>query len=172
MWRSYRTGKRGGASVEFALLATVLAIPLLNVIDLCIYIYDMMAVQSAAQAGATAAGAACGVSSNLPALPSNCPQLAEAVNAAAQSTWLGTSITTDKILVTEHFYCVKSNSVAWTEVPSLNSNCVNYGGLAADKPGDYIQVKITYTYTPMLPALSITSVLGGTIQPTSYMRLG
>lgn len=157
--------------MEFALLATVLTIPVLNVIDLCGYVYDMMAVQNAAQAGAQAAGVVCGTPTKRPAL-TNCPEITTVVQSAAQSTWLGTSIAPGSISISEHWYCVSSNSVAWTEVTSTTTNCGGSGGSSNDKPGDYVQVQITYNYTPLIPSVSLTTVLGTVISPTSYMRVG
>lgn len=162
---------RGAAAAEFALVVTILTIPMINVMDLAMYVYDMMAVQNATQAGAQAAAVTCGTPTKLPAL-SNCPQLSTVVQAAAQSTWLGTSITSGSIAISEHWYCVSSSSANWTEVTSTTANCGSAGGSSSDRPGDYIQVQITYTYAPIVSAASITTLLGTSISPTTYMRLG
>jgi len=195
-WRRYRSDGRGAAAVEFALVVTLFIIPLLNVVDAAFYVYDRMALDNAAQAGAQAALVACANSGNLPATGANgqCPQLAAAVQAAVQAGWLGNQIAPPPVYVftpakgaaavpygttpaiTEYFYCVQSGSNTLVSVGSVTTNtkpssCANNGGSALDAPGDYIQVNLTYTYKPIFPGLSIVSGMSP-ITHTAYMRLG
>lgn len=190
--RRYRTETRGAAAVEFALTVALFTVPLLNVVDAAFYVYDRMALDNAAQAGAAAAQVACGVSSKLPAtVTGNCPDLMPAVNAAVQSTWLGTKIGTPTVYTTtapsgnvasvvEYYYCVQTKAgtsqtaalyqiglVAKTTKPS---NCSGYNGSASDVPGDYIQITLTFNYNPIFPGLSLVSGLSPIVR-TAYMRL-
>jgi len=192
-WRRYRVDGRGAAAVEFALMVTLLTVPLLNVIDAGFYVYYRMALDNAAQTGATAALAACGRSASLPAtVGTNCSALMPAIDAAVQSTWLGTKIGLPTVYTTsapasnvasvvEYYYCVKSTSgtssnaalvqvglVAKTAKPA---NCIAYGGSANDAAGDYIQVTLTYSFTPVIPGLSIVSGMSPIVR-TAYLRLG
>jgi len=193
IWRRFRADTCGGAAVEFALIVTLFTVPLLNVVDAAFYVYDRMALDNAAQAGAAAALAACGVTSKLPAtVGTNCADLMPAIDAAVQSTWLGTSVGLPSVYtssappsnvasVAEYYYCVQTKSgtqataaldqiglVAKTSKPS---NCSGYNGSASDVPGDYIQVTLTYNYKAIFPGLSIVSGMSPIVR-TAFMRLG
>src|SRR3982751_5820477 len=94
--RRYRDDRRGGAGVEFALMLTILIFPILNVVDIGIYIYSRMELENATQVAAQAAWATCSAAANLPATPNSyakCPVLPNAVATAAHSTSLGSGVT-------------------------------------------------------------------------------
>src|SRR5258706_12323018 len=58
-WRRYCREQRGAAAVEFAMVLTLLTVPVLNVVDLAFYAWDRMQLDNAAQVGAQAAWATC-----------------------------------------------------------------------------------------------------------------
>ncbi len=171
----YHYQQSGAAAVEFALVLSLLTIPVLNVVDLSLYGWDRMQVDYAAQMGAQAGWAICNQASNLPATPNsyaNCPNMPTAVTTALQSTSLGTNVTLTT--TTEAYYCVVGGLL--TNVGAVTSpkpaNCLSAGGLASDVPGDYVQITASYTYKPVFPAVSIASVLATTITRTAWTRMG
>jgi Flp pilus assembly protein TadG len=175
--RRYCTQQRGAAAVEFALIVSLLTIPVLNVVDLALYAWDRMQVDNAAQMGAQAAWATCSTSANLPAtVGTNCSAMGAAVTTAAQSTTLGTNVTVSS--TTEGYYCVKTSTSALVLAGPVTSpkpaNCASgtIGGSASDLPGDYIRITTTYTYTPIFSAVSIASSLTSPITREAWMRLG
>ena len=179
LWRGmhrFRREQRGAAAVEFALIITLLTVPVLNVVDLAQYAWDRMQVDNAAQMAVQAAWATCQLATNLPATPNsyaNCTGMPAAVTTAAQSTSLGTAITVSS--TTEGYYCVNTTTNAIVPVGTFPSNkpsdCKSVG-LSSDVPGDYVLITTTYTYSPIFPAISIASALATSINRQAWMRLG
>ena len=174
--RRYRSEQRGAAAAEFALVLSLLTLPVLNAVDLALYAWDRMQVDNAAQVAAQAAWEACPKSFNLPATPnsySKCPNMPAAVTTAAQSTTLGTGVTVSS--TAENYYCVNTSTNALVTVGSFPntkpSDCSSVGS-GSDKPGDYVRITVSYTYTPVFAAVSIASVLASPITRTAWMRLG
>jgi len=174
--RRYRSEQRGAAAAEFALVLSLLTIPVLNVIDVAIYAWDRMQVDNAAQMAVQAAWATCNKSSNLPATPNSynkCPNMPTAVTTAAQSTTLGTRVTVSG--TSENYYCVNTSTSVLATVGTFPgtkpSDCSSVGS-ASDKPGDYVLVTVTFTYTPIFSAVSIASALASPITRQAWMRLG
>lgn len=174
----YRQDEKGAAAVEFALVVTLLTVPVLNVIDLAMYAWDRMQLDNAAQMGAQAAWATCSAPTNLPATPNsyaNCTGMPAAVTQAVQSTSLGAAVTVTSTV--ENYYCLNTTTNALTPVGNFpNSKPANCGGaaggLTSDKPGDYVQITTSYTFTPIFPAVSIASALASPITRIAWMRLG
>lgn len=175
-WRRYRSEQRGAAAVEFALVLTLLTIPILNVVDLAVYSWNKLQVDNAAQMAVQAAWATCDITSEIPATPNsyaNCPTMPAAVTQAAQSTTLGTGVTVTA--TTENYYCVNTSTNVLVTVGNFPNtkpgNCSSVG-LSADTPGDYVLITVSYTYTPVFPAVSIASFLATPITRQAWMRLG
>lgn len=176
-WRRFRSEQRGAAAVEFALVVTLLTVPILNVVDLAVYSWDKMQVDNAAQAAVQAAWATCSTAANLPATQgTNCSAMSSAVTTAAQSTTLGTGVTVTN--TTENYYCVKTSTsalvVAGPVTSAKPSNCSqgSIGGSSSDTPGDYVLITVSYTYSPIFSAVSIASTLTTPITRQAWMRLG
>ena len=176
MWRRYRSDRQGAAAVEFAIVVSLLTIPLLNVLDVALYAWDRMQVDNAAQAAVQAAWATCSLTSNLPATPNsyaNCSAMPVAVTTAAQSTTLGANVTVSS--TTEGYYCVNTSTNALVAVGTFPgtkpANCSSVGS-ASDTPGDYVLITTSYTYTPIFSAVSIASSLTSPITRQAWMRLG
>jgi Flp pilus assembly protein TadG len=174
--RRYRRDEKGAAAVEFALVLSLLTIPVLNVVDLAMYAWNRMQLDNAAQVAAQAAWATCSTSANLPATPNsyaNCAGMPTAVTTAVRSTSLGTSVTVSSTV--ENYYCLNTTTKALVAVGnfpnSKPANC-NSVGQASDVPGDYIQITATYTYTPIIAGVSVVSLLTTPITRTAWMRLG
>lgn len=163
---------RGVAAIEFALVATLLVVGLLNAVDFGYYMYQRMEVENAAQVGAQAVWKNCNQSSMLPATQ-NCQGLNGAVTAAIQTTSLGDSVQLASGYPTEGYYCV-NDSNQLQSVGSLSSQPANCSaaGSSSTSPGDYIQVQVTYKYAPLF-GITVMSAWGiSSISMTSWMRLG
>jgi Flp pilus assembly protein TadG len=171
--------RKGAAAVEFVMVLAFLVIPIVNVIDFGMFVFEGMELHAAADAAAEAALETCGWTNELPATgaSSPCTNRQSAENAAAQSTSLGSGVT---ITNSEGYYCiVTSGSNAGTLQPvgtfptDYPGDCSSAGGSASDRPGDYIEVTASYTYVPPLTGISLVSTFDSTrqLQKTVWMRL-
>lgn len=174
----------GAAAVEMALWATILTLPMLSVVDLGVYTYKKMQVENAAEMAVQAAWRFCDSTATLPAVQNckpNAGLLVDALRAAAQSTTLTTNVTVALTGVTEGYYCTNSSgalqlvgtagslSPATAPVAPTPNDCSTVLGTA--KPGDFIQVTVSYTYTPTFSGISMAGLLPTPITKTAWMRL-
>jgi Flp pilus assembly protein TadG len=176
----FRSDARGAAAVEFGLVGLMFITGVLNAFELGRFAYQRMQVENAAYAGAQAAWATCDPSSMVPATliltttqTTKCPNLNTAVTRAIHGTSLDTKVSLGPTGITEGYYCVNSSGAFQLvgTVSSKPANCSTAGNASA-LPGDYIQVNVTFSYTPLLP-LSVMGMRGAsTITKTSWMRLG
>ena len=189
MIRAYLHNQRGAAAAEFAIFLVVLTTTFPSVVDLGIYAYDTMQVTNSAQMGAQALFAAC---QQLPATDTtSCSGGQTAMTTAGHQTSLGSNVTVS--LLSEGYYCVGSNGQlanavttpaapnnlgnfttaldATGRVTTPPTNCSAVSGALTSKPGDYVAVTATYTYSPVFPAVSAASLLGTTITSTAWLRL-
>jgi Flp pilus assembly protein TadG len=147
----------GNVIIEFAFVAPILVVLIMNILDFSSLIWDQMQVDYSAQMGAQAAYKTCSTGT-LPAKNStNCPNLNTAVTTAAQSTSLSTAVGLAAGSPSEIYYCVSGTtlqSVA-TYPSSPPADCSAYG--SASVPGDYIKVDVTYSYSPTFAGLSLAS---------------
>lgn len=167
-------GDRGGAAgVEFALWLSVLLIPMLNVVDIGVYIHRRMQVEEAAQVAAQMVWETCDTRAKLPATDAaRCPLLPDRIIAAAQSTSLGDLVELSG--VTEAYLCVDGSGVlqqvaAPPDAPP--ADCTQAGGLATTAPGDYVTVTVSYDYAPLFEGVSLGGIMTTPIVRTSTMRL-
>jgi len=104
----------------------------------------------------------------------NCSGLNTAIAAAIHSTSLGTAVGLASGYPAEGYYCVNGSN-ALQSVGSLSSrpaDCSAAGNVSAT-PGDYIQVRVNYSYAPLFPGITVMSATGiSSITMTSWMRLG
>ena len=165
-----RRDVRGVAAVEFALIALMLSVGLLNVADVGVFASTKMQLENATEMGAQATLKTCNAN-QVPAT-TNCPGLNSAVTAAIQSTSLGTHVTLASGYPSEGYYCVNSAGalVYVAAVGSKPSNCSSVGGTSS--PADYVLVQATYHYTPLFPGITVTSAFSGTLSKTTYVRVG
>jgi Flp pilus assembly protein TadG len=174
--RQFGVATRGVAGIEFAIIGPMLALGLVNAVDVGYYAYQGMEVWNAAEVGAQAAWNTCNDvppnykgTTNLPATQ-NCPVLNATITTAIQSTSLGTKVSLASGYPAEAYYCVNGSNALQLQgsVSSPPTTCST--GAA---PGDYLQVGVTYPYKPLFPGLiSVMSVSGVTsITKTSWMRL-
>ena len=163
----FRGDESGAAAAEFALILTLLAIPILNVVDVGNYVYQRMELDNAAQVGAQAVWAAVGGSTcNTPVtVGTNCSTLSTTINSAMQSTPLGTKVSL--ISKSENYYCVNSSG-ALVITGTLSSRPTCSDGQPA---GDYILVTVNYTYKPVFTGISVVSLLANPIARTASTRL-
>jgi Flp pilus assembly protein TadG len=161
---------RGVAAIEFAAFAGFLSIALLNVVDLGRFLYQRMQVENAVEMGAMAAFRTCGIN-EVPAT-TKCSGLNSAISAAISSTSLGSSVSLASGSPSEGYYCVSgSGSLVYvSDVSSAPADCSSVGNAGA-KPGDYLRVDVTYTFSPLFTGVSIGGLLPRTLTRTSYIRL-
>ena len=169
--RALWADQHGVAAIEFGLFAIFLSLALANVADVSIYIYQRMQAENATQAAAQAAWKTCDLS-HLPAT-TNCPGLTNAVQNAVQSTSLGTRVSLISGSPSEGYYCVNSSNALQyvSDVSSKPADCTA-AGMPSLQPGDYIQVRTTFSYAPLFPNLSVASTFATPINRTAIMRLG
>ena len=162
--------RRATSAIEFSLFASMLTLAMVNVVDVSSYVYKRMEVGNATEMAAQAALKACNISS-LPAT-TNCSGLMNAVTAAVQSTSLGTDITLQSGYPAEAYYCV-NGSGALQYVGGVNSKPADCtaAGMPNLQPHDYIEIKTTFAYEPILSGLSVAALLTTPIAATSWMRL-
>jgi len=165
---------RGVAAVEFSIAATMIIVAVLNGVDVGLYEYRRMQVENAAQVGAQAAWKACYDTSSMLPATTKCSGLNDAITAAIHSTSLGTAVSVASGFPQEGYYCVNSSGALQSvgDVSNKPANC-SAAGNAAILPGDYLQVGVTFVYTPLFSNLTVMGASGITsITMTSWMRLG
>jgi hypothetical protein len=163
---AFLTARGGAAAAEFALVLGLLAIPVLNIVDLGIYAYQRMELDNAGQAAAQAAWAIVPTCTLPVTVAGNCPSLAGTINTAIQSTSLGTAVTKS---YAENYYCVSASTnqlVVVGSFPDTRPNCSD--GLPA---GDYLLVTASHAYTPLFTGISVVTLLASPITSTAWMRL-
>jgi hypothetical protein len=133
--RPFGADGQGFAGVDFALTGLMLALGILNAVDVGFYIYQRMEVEYAAEVGAQAAWKTCNNLNGKPLLPAtqNCTvandatvSLTSAIATAIQSTSLNNnnkSVSLASGYPTEGYYCTNASNV-------LQS----YRGLRGGKP--------------------------------------
>jgi Flp pilus assembly protein TadG len=183
--RRYGRDTRGVAAVELALWISALTAPILSAVDLGFYAYQKMELNNAAQTAAQAAWSLCSSPALLPAA-TNCTGLQTALATAAHSTGLGTLAALQA--GSEGYYCLTTTgalqlvgtagaiptSGSGTAPTGSVSNCSSQGSsfTGNTRPsGDYVQITVNYTYTPVFPGLTMLGLLPTTISCTAWMRL-
>jgi len=170
----FRRDTRGTAAVEFAVAGMFLCAGVLNAVDLGLYEYKRMEVENAAQVGAQAAWKTCYDTSAMLPATQNCASLNSAITTAIQSSTLGNAVSLTSGYPTEGYYCVNTSGVLQL-VGSLSNrptDCTAAGNSNAN-PGDYLQVGVTYAYTPLFSGVTVMGAWGiSSISMTSWIRLG
>lgn len=162
---------QGVAGIEFALIAGMLSLVLMNVADIAIFEYQRMEVENAADLGAMTVLKTCDTS-HVPAT-TLCSGLNTAITKAVQSTSLGNKVSLKGGAPTEGYYCVNSANILQyvSDVSTKPSTCAA-AGMSSLSPGDYIKVQVVFTYVPMFGALSAASLLPTSISKTALLRIG
>jgi Flp pilus assembly protein TadG len=177
--RQFGAAVRGVAGVELALTAPLLAIGLLNAVDVGYYAYQRMEVENAAEMGAQAAWNTCNDvpanykgTTNLPATQ-NCAALNATITTAIHSTSLGTAVTLASGYPKEGYYCVDSSNALQPYPDGSSVSGPPTPCSSGVTPGDYLRVGVTYPYQSLFPGLiSVMSASGVTsIGKTSWMRM-
>jgi Flp pilus assembly protein TadG len=174
--RRFHGDTQAVASVEFALVGLIFVTGVLNAFDIGRYAYQRLQVENAAYSGAQKAWNECNQTATTKMLPAtlNCANLNKAVTAAIQqSTSLSTAVTLTSTGITEGYYCVNTSNALQLvgSVSSKPANC-SAAGNSSVTPADYIQVPVTFSYTPLFP-ISVMGMRGASmITKTSWMRLG
>lgn len=151
---------RGAAAVEFAVWMVIIVWPLLNVVDLGLYVFQKMQVDNAGQAAVQQIFNNCGQTTLSPVL-ANCSstKVTNGANYGAQSTSLGNTVT-----VAYKTECVGGALKSGGD-PSVTA-CPT--GMST---GDYVGVTVSYTYHPLFPNLTVTSILNSTMGRIAWMRM-
>jgi len=178
--RSFWRDTHGSAAVEFVLWLGVLTLPMMNAVDLGMYVFQKMQVQIAAQSAAQGVWRLCDKPTKLPAVQ-NCDDLAATIQTGAQSTSLGPLVTVAAGAPVEGYYCVNSAGALQLvgaagspgSPPTKPSpfNCSSVISGSTTKPGDYVQVTVSYAYAPVFSRVSMASLLTTPITRTAWMRL-
>ena len=168
--RDLRKDRSGVAAIEFSFIAGFLSLAVLNVSDTGIYLYKRMEVENAALVGTMSALKTCDPV-HLPATV-NCPALNAAVTAAIQSTSLGNAVTLSGGAVSEGYYCVNSSNALqyMSSVSSKPANC-SAAGMSALQPLDYLQVAVTFSYSPLFQGISVAGLFATPITKTAMVRM-
>jgi len=168
-WRTYWRCQTGAAAAEFALTLVLLVVPVMNVVDLGVYVYDRMELENAAQSAVQTAWAQCAATGQVPAtVNSYCAGLSAAMTTAAQTSSLGSGVSISS--TTEDYCCPGSSNGALTCQGSVTTTTPT-ACASGENPGDYIFVTVSYTYTSFYPAASIVSLLTTPITHQAWMRL-
>jgi Flp pilus assembly pilin Flp len=172
--QAYWSNRSGAAGIEFALVASVLCMLLLNGIEIAHYAYAAVQVQHAAQVGAQAVWKACDPTKELPAT-TKCAGMSAAIAAAIRSTSLGDRVVLQANSPSERYYCLGSaNALIPTDGIALDAkpaDCKTIPGAQAGRPGDYIKVDVTYEYAPIFLDFTVGKFFTGPVTGTTYMRL-
>jgi hypothetical protein len=160
----------GVSGIEFAIVANVLLFLMLNGIDFARYFYIKMQVENAAQIGTQAAWKAC-EPAKLPATIL-CSGLAGAIKTAIESTSLGNSVQLKSGSPSEGYYCIDAAGVLhfMGDTTSQPDDCSGVG-MPHSRPGDYIKVDVTYTYTPLFSDFTVARFFSTPITSSAQMRL-
>jgi Flp pilus assembly protein TadG len=174
-WQRLIRDKRGAAAVEMALCLPIFGYMGLNLMDYGIYTFAQTQTEIAAEMAVGAARNLCNSSALLPATGASAKcgaNLTSQMTAAAQGTSLGTSVKISS--PAEGYYCANTGGTL-VSVAAINAappaTCAQVVAGSTSAPGDYINVTASYTYVPFAPGMTIASLLPGTIQQTSWMRL-
>jgi uncharacterized membrane protein len=158
----------GNVLLEFALVAPVLIVLIVNILDFSRLIWAQMEVEYSAQMGAQAAYKHCSTGT-LPA-KTNCTNLSSAVTTAVQSTSLGSAVAVTSGYPTETYYCISGSTLQSVgDYTSPRPSDCSAAGNSAAKPGDYIEVNVDYAYSPIFVGLSLAAAR--TLRANSIERL-
>ena len=146
------------------MVLSLLAIPILNVVDIGIYVYGRMELDNAAQAAVQRVWSLCAATGKVPAT-TNCSGVSGAMTAAAQNTPLGSSVT---ITSTSEQYCCPGATLSCQGSVTTTTPTTCTSGEA---PGDYIFATASYAYSPLFAGVSVASLLTTPIVRTASMRL-
>lgn len=162
--------EEGVAAIEFAVIAGVLAIVMLNAFDIARYHYERMQVENATQMAAQSVWQACDTS-HLPAT-TKCSGLTSAITTALQTTPLGSAVQLKSGSPAEGYYCINASN-ALVHVGDTSSKPANCGsvGNASGQAGDYIKIETTYSFVPLFPGIGVGGMLPSQITSSAMMRL-
>lgn len=174
--RRFLRDSRGAAAAELALILPAIAFIFLNVADLGFYIFTKMQVDLAAQEAVGAARYLCNEDDELPAKTNCGGTLFSTMQAAAQSTSLGTSVSIGTTIadVDEAWFC-SNGSGDLEKVADLGEtvppDCSVPVPSSTAVPGIYISATASRSFSPIFPGASVASVLPSTITRQAWMRL-
>jgi hypothetical protein len=102
----------------------------------------------------------------------NCSPLSTAIGAAVKTTTLGTNVSASA--TAEAYYCVVLSTYSLSYAGPVTApapvTCKGVDPTNADAPGDYLTITVTYSFTPLLPSLSLLPAQ--TMTSTAWTRLG
>ena len=160
----------GAIAAETALVVGFLVVLIGQVLDFGWFVYCSVQMKMAAQAAAAEAAVVCSEAEDLPALD-NCEPtgktLKEAMEEAANRVSIGGTITIADEDLKEGYYCSNGDALAVVTTPD---SCSPYSD--TEKPGDYVRVTVSYTFTPLFPGLSAISYSADAMKAEGWMRVG
>ena len=149
-----------------------LAVPVLNVVDVGIYVYDRMQLDNGGQSAVQTAWAQCATTGLVPAtVNNNCPGLTTAMTTAAQSTSLGTGVTISS--TTEDYCCPGAGALtcSGTGLGPVATTAPTACTASNEMPGDYIFVTVSYAYSAPYSGATVAALLTTPITRKAWMRL-
>jgi Flp pilus assembly protein TadG len=175
---------RGAAAAEFVLMLPLLIAPIIPMVDVGVFAVQRMQVEAASRAGAGAAWHVCDDATKA-ATQTNCTggvgDLSAAITAAVQSTTLADGVTLESEPVAG-YYCADSagaltpiGGAPWlissTTPNAKPTDCSAVITGSTTAPAQYIQVAVTFTYTPVFGVLRDAGILPATIARTAWWRI-
>ena len=161
---------RGAVAAETALISGFLVVLIAQVLDFGWFAYCSVQVRMAAQAAAAEAAVVCDEAAELPATLNCGADLEDKMEAAANEVSIGGTMTVSD--VGEGYYCHDGNGEL-VEVGALDNkpaDCSSQG--TSDTPSDFVNVTVSYTFTPLFPGLSAISYSGDAMTSTGWMKVG
>lgn len=168
----------GAAALELAIWAGVLIVPILNVIDVGLYLFQRVQVENAAQIAAQATWKACDDSSEQRPVTTKCLPNGGSLGAYLTSiVQTSTSLTTAITVAapTVKYYCLDNSNalVAVATAPTAPAaSCAAVRTTApVPKPGEYVEVTTSYAYSPMFGGISVAGMFATPITYTARARI-
>lgn len=150
----------GAAALELAIWASLLVVPVLNVIDVGLYLFQRVQVENAAQMAATAAWKVwpnCTETPPMTPAATTCTAMTDASVLGAHSTSLTNTVTVGTPTIGK--YCVEGGAI-------------KAGGTCAGAANaSYVTVTVSRSYSPMFGGVSIAGTFSSPITLTAWTRV-
>ena len=162
----------GMVLVEFAFVSLALLYMLMNGLEVARWYYQRTEVSHAIHSASQAVLRSCDPTKQLPAT-TNCPNFNTYVAEGLASTALGNSIVLTSGFPTEAYYCLNSSKTlqqVGTTASARPSDCTAVGD-STHRPGDYVQIQASYTFSPLFTGLTAGSLMPTNMTSTGFIRL-
>lgn len=175
--RAFARETSGAAALELALWAGLLVVPILNVMDVGLYVFQRMQVENAAQMAVQAGWKACDDATKQRPVTTKCAPNGGTLETYMRSIAQGSSSLTTRVTMTAptvRYYCLNTSNVLVvmaTAPTAPPANCSTAPGSASATPGEYLEVAVSYAYSPMFGAISVAGTFTTPISYTARTRV-